>query len=95
MAFDMANLISFPVHELLVDRLLEEYLHEPPTGFARGGLDQLMRADREIFRRLAEETRSGIAVDETGRLPLEATLKAVINEPAVKLFLLPVPTSRA
>jgi hypothetical protein len=54
-----------------------------------------MRADREVFRRLAEVTRDGIAVDPFGRMPLEAALKDVLNEPAVKLFLLPIPATRS
>ena len=93
MAFEQALIMKFEVHELLVDRLLCEYLRTPPAGYRVINLDQLLRTDKEIFRRMAEETRGGIVADAMGSLPLEAALKKVLYEPGVQMFLLPMPAT--
>ena len=93
MAFEQALIMKFEVHELLVDRLLSEYLRTPPAGYRVINLDQLLRTDKEIFRRMAEETRGGIVADALGNLPLETALKKVLYEPGVQMFLLPMPSA--
>ena len=93
MAFEQALIMKFEVHELLVDRLLTEYLRTPPAGYRVINLDQLLRTDKEIFTRMAEETRGGIVADALGNLPLETALKKVLYEPGVQMFLLPMPSA--
>ena len=71
LAMEMGNLCSFAHHERWANKLLAEYLREPPPGYKRLSLSQLERADRELFRRLAELTRAGLAPDGAGVRALE------------------------
>ena len=93
MAFEQALIMKFEVCELLVDRLLTEYLRTPPIGYRVINLDQLLRTDKEIFRLMAQETHGGIVAYAQGSLPLEAALKKVLYEPGVQTFLLPMPST--
>eukprot|EP00974_Lingulodinium_polyedra_P012601 1219556-Lingulodinium_polyedra.AAC.1 len=52
-----------------------------------------MRADKEIFRRLAEICRSGVRRDAGGERPLDRATANVLNEPGVRMLLMPLPGS--
>ena len=75
-------------------------MDEPPAAGAHAGpalrlpeddLEQLHRADKEVFRRLAEETRDGLSLGPDGELPLAPHFQAICNEPGVQALLLPLP----
>jgi hypothetical protein len=89
-ALDMGGLCSFEAHEALA-----EYMRPPPHGFARLSLAQLERADREVFTRLAESTRAGLRLDQTGQLPLTQLFRTCLDAPAVQLLLTNLPGSAA
>jgi hypothetical protein len=91
LAMEMAQLLSFNVHELLVRWMLQEYHREALPGYSRVSLDQLQRLDREVFRRLAEVTRGGLGLASDGSLPLDPIMPVVILEPRIVMFLNPLP----
>ena len=94
LAFDMANLMAFKSHEALVTLLLSEYMRDPPPGYAKVSLAQVQRADREIFRRLAEMTRCGLQLRPDGKRPLDTHLPEVLLETGVRVLLMPLPLGR-
>jgi len=61
-AMHMATLMTFSVHEELMKYYLREHGRDPLPGYAPISLEQIQRTDREIFRRMAEETRSGLGL---------------------------------
>ena len=52
LAFDMAKLMSFEVHELLREKLLTAMLREPPPGYAKVSWTQIKTADEQFFKML-------------------------------------------
>eukprot|EP00973_Karenia_brevis_P055585 7728889-Karenia_brevis.AAC.1 len=83
--------MTFTVHEKVVDMLIESYMRTPPPGYAKISIDQVQRADKEIFRRLMEVTRAGIVVNAAGDLPCDLALPGILFEPGVQILLLPLP----
>ena len=91
LALEQGQLLTFSDHERWTNRMLRELTRDPPYGYQRTTLEQLHRADKEVFRRLAEETRDGLALGAGGELPLAPHFQAICNEPGVQALLLPLP----
>ena len=79
LAFDQAHIMSYKVHDKVVQLYLKYYLKDPQLGFDRVSFDQILRADHELFRRMVEETRGGIK-SLGGRRPLDALVPMIIVE---------------
>ena len=60
LAMDQAALLSFQVHDKWVERMFQAMMTDPPPGYSRVSVQQMYRADKEVFRVLAEHTRGGI-----------------------------------
>lgn len=95
LAMEQAQLMSYSVHERWRDRLFQQLLRPHSPGFNPIGLQQLMRADQELFRVMAEECREGIQRKPDGSLPLDEALVKAMDSPQVMFYLLPTPASRA
>jgi len=91
-AFDQCYLLSWSVHEKLVSTLLGCLSRTPPIGFQPVKLEQLVRADRELWTILARETRGSLKA-VGGVIPLDAQVIALLSDPRVTMLLLPLPTS--
>ena len=59
-AYEIANLMSFEKHELIVNLLFTELQRDVLEGYKKLSISQLAAADREIHLRLAEKTRAGL-----------------------------------
>ena len=63
---------------------------EPPPGYARTSLSQILRADRHCFikamREVTEFTRA-----PTGNLPLDSFFRDVLQYSEIAFHLLPIP----
>ena len=93
-ALDIAGMLTFEVHRRLGEEMLGAAQKPlPAAGFAQVTLDQLSAYDVEVWRRVAESTRSGIRPGADGARPLDAVLLAVLTEPRIAMLLLPHPTS--
>jgi len=82
-ALELAQLMSFKVHDTLVKWYLREYAHPAVPGFAKISLTQIRNADEEVFVRLAALTRAGLGLTTNGALPLDALLPTVMKETRV------------
>jgi len=78
-ALDMANMITFEVHEKLVRHLMKSYMAEPPKNFRSIDMDQLRRADEVLFSLMVDATRNGIKPKADGTLPLDAALLSAMG----------------
>ena len=56
-------------------------------------LEQLVRADRELWIILARETRGSLKASAAGVLPLDARVTALLSAPRITMLLLPFPAS--
>ena len=88
-AFDQARLLNYFDFEQWPKIMMEAYTTEPPPGYLKVGIEQLHRADMQLFKVMMKETRSGIK-PIAGRQPLAAALKKAIDMPEVRLCLQPL-----
>ncbi|CAK0909772.1 unnamed protein product, partial [Prorocentrum cordatum] len=90
LALEMGDVLSFDMHEKLVDLLIGEYQRGPPPGYTRVSIEQLARADREVFKHLVSKTRSGIRRNLEGGRPLDVLFEATLQLSKVTLLLAPL-----
>ena len=95
---EVGHLLSFKAHEKLVDYFFEELAREPPHRYDKTSLDQIMRADREIFARMAELTRDGfksMGNIPAKEFPLDKVLERTLLDPRIIHLMLPLPSLSA
>ena len=90
-AYEVAQAMSFEVHERLLNFLFYELKKEPMEGFSPVSLHQLAAADRELHIRLAEMTRGGFKPGPAGELPLDIPTGTIIEGPELRWMLMPMP----
>ncbi len=90
LAMDMARVMKFESHEKIVSFFFEELAREALPGYSSISLEQVRRADKEIFNRLAEKTRGGLIQTLGDDLPLDRYVEGVISEPRIAVLLLPL-----
>ena len=90
-AYEIAQAMSFEVHELIINTFFNELKKDPMDGFVPVSLNQIAAADRELHVRLAELTRSGLQPSPTGGLPLDDHVKTVLDGPEIRWMLMPMP----
>jgi hypothetical protein len=93
LAYDQADLIRWVTHEEWLKELFSHLTRPAPPGFSSPNLQQLLRADRELFVKMGEVTRSGITVRPTGVLPLDEAMRTLMFSAPVQFHLLPLPTA--
>ena len=90
-AYEIAQAMSFEVHETLLNFYFYELKKDPLEGFAQVSLAQVAAADRELHVRLAELTRGGLHPGPNGQLPLDDHVRALLQGPEIKWMLMPLP----
>ena len=88
-AYELSKLMSYEVHNTIINLLFNELQREPLEGFKQPTMSQLAAADREIHLRLAERTRSGLPLGPPGELPLDKLVPEVLLLPSVTWLLMP------
>ena len=89
-ALDLGNLMTWEAHGQLAKEILGALKRDPVAGFAPVSLEQALDFDREVWRRLTEETRrKGFRLGADGSRPLDVMLDKVLIEPRVAMLLLP------
>ena len=93
LAFDQAQIISFRTHESWINSLFEAMQREPPPGYAKTSLSQILAADKEIFILMGERCRAGIAQAANGFRPADDCMLRLMDHSKIQFLLLPLPTS--
>ena len=94
-AYEVAQAMSFEVHERIINFFFYELKKDPMEGFAQITLSQLAAADRELHVRLAELTRSGLHPGPAGELPLDNHVGTLLEGPEIRWMLMPLPKRQA
>ena len=89
LAFDQARLLDFDKFERWTQILIEAFTKTPPENYYKISIEQVHRADLELFKYMMKETRSGIR-PVGGVAPLEAALEKALLAPEVRLNLQPL-----
>ena len=97
LAMNMARLLSFESHEVLVNYYFNELSREALADHSPVSIEQVRLADKEVFFRMAEMTRGGFSkiVHLEDELPLDSILKTVMSEQRVQALLNPYRTVSA
>jgi hypothetical protein len=83
---DIAGICSYERHQEIVDHFLRELQREPLHEFAATTLEQVSRADRYLFTRIADLSRNGLKRNVSGDLPVENSISRILLEPAFVLL---------
>lgn len=82
LAFDQANLLDYLEHDRWVEKIFDCRVASQPDGYAKISMQQIINADRKLFVKLAEGSRSGVQTTATGR-PLDAIFRNTMEHPDV------------
>ena len=90
LACDLMQVTTFSTMERYHRFLLSRLAMNPPPNHKRVSMEQLLRADRAAWIRLAELVTT-LKRDPTGNLPLDAAIANLMGEPLVTFHLMPLP----
>ena len=91
LAAEMARWCKFETHECLTNLLMNAWLEPSLPGHTSISFEQLARVDRAVFKRLAEECRSGIEMEPvSGETEIDAKMGMILCEPNIRCLLLPM-----
>ena len=89
-AYVFAQCLSFNAYEKYISRLFSNLHREPPPGFARCSVAQLVEADRQVFVRMIElGVQPRAAAD--GSFPMDDALISALESYHVSMALIPLP----
>ena len=85
------------VHQKIQQRWLAELTgSSPDPAYNPPTLDQVKRADVELWRLLAERTElAGIRPGSDGKWPLDELVPALLDHPRIAMILTPLPKAAA
>ena len=90
-AYAMSELFTFNTMEQYVDLLMKKLNVEPPPGYQATTIGQVLRADREVFVRLAQTVKD-IRGTGGGPKPLDGALVQMLQDPSVMFHVVPLPS---
>ena len=93
-AYEFAYLISYNAQEVYVQKLFKHLSLEAPPNFAQTTLTQLVRADRQVFGFMSQDTPD-IRPQPGGIRPLDAALEKALNDYHTAFCLMPMPKEHA
>ena len=91
LAMEMADLMSYDLHEQLVEILFSALMKEPKSGKLKVTREQILEADQEAFLQLSGATRDGIRRTQGGARPLDVALPDVLCDPDFRATLHQLP----
>lgn len=91
LAMDQCRLLSWSVHEKWLQNLLNAMTRDCPTGYHSVKMEQVIRADQEMWTLLAQQNITSLK-PQADVPSLDAPITALMTDPRVTMFLLPLPT---
>ena len=91
LAYDQCGMVSFETLDQWVDKLFRSMDREPPKGYRKVTLEQVLNADRELWVLVSEYTGSSVAPRADGSKPVEEAINRFKDHPEVAFLLLPLP----
>jgi hypothetical protein len=79
-AMEAGDVMSFKVHEVLRERLLQALSSDPPPGYAAVDLDMIKRADMEFWKQVSERSEGRIKPSAPGVFPLDPVALIVVAD---------------
>ena len=95
LAYELAGIATFNKMEYWANMLFERMQADPPVGYRHVSADQIIRADRALWLKIAEETRAQVATTVDGVKPVDAAIDKWSIHPEVQFHFLPLPSGAA
>ena len=93
LALDQCRVLSWSTHQQWINYMLNLLGRPVNPGFQNIKLDQLVRADRELWTLLAQEVTGSLKMKGTD-IPLDKHVTRLSTDPRVTMLLLPLPTNQ-
>ena len=91
LAYDLARVASFEVQERWAQLLFDKLGQEPPAGYRHINVDQVIKADRALWIKVAEETRGKVTSLVGTEKSVDVSIQKWCNHPEVQFHFLPLP----
>ena len=91
-AMDQCALISYGVQMQWIQSMMEAMSEEAPPGYAKVGIAQALRSDKELFTLLARKLPGPYRAAGTGPPPCDAGMQQLVAHARVQQMLLPLPS---
>eukprot|EP00971_Amphidinium_carterae_P174731 3463363-Amphidinium_carterae.1 len=91
-AFEVADVLNFKLHETFVDKMFMEYQRDPMPGYAPVSLAQIAAADKRAFKMLQEMLVHGLGRDADGNRHADVALPQIVIQPNWLQMLTPLPS---
>ena len=89
-ALDQCGLIEWGTHQLWIQQLLSLLAKDAPAGYAKITVEQLVRADKELFNLMAQDLQmKDVRLTDTPA-PMNALMQALRTDPRITMYLLPL-----
>ena len=79
LATEMGGFLSFENHEKLANKLISALMADPPPGYAKVDMEQVLRADVVAWKLIAQRTRNGIKRNNGGARPCDLIIDTVLG----------------
>eukprot|EP00973_Karenia_brevis_P068724 9555050-Karenia_brevis.AAC.1 len=87
----MADLCTYMCHQRIVLWFERELLREPLPGYSRPTMEQVKRADFEVFARVTELLEEDLSLRGDNLLPMDSVLPGVLLEPRIQAAMVALP----
>ena len=92
LAYDLANVASFEVMESWSQLLFDRVCQDPPAGYRHISTDQIIQADKKLWVKVAEKTRSKVTgTNAAGVKNVDLAIQELSHHPDVQFYMLPLP----
>ena len=91
LAYELAGVASFKVLEKWTNHLFHKLQQEPPPGFRYISQDQLIRADKALWLKVAEDTRAKVQVSVDGTKSVDVAVEKWSMHPEIQYYIMPMP----
>ena len=95
LAYELANVASFEVMEGWSQLLFDRVCQDPPAGYKHISVEQIMVADRKLWVKVSEETRSNVTAMTNGRKNVDLSIEKFSHHPDVQFHMLPLPVGQS
>ena len=90
-ALDQCGLVEWPLHQRWVQYLLGLTSKMVPDGYQKVRLEQLIKADKELFLIMSEDIQQKNVQLSATPSPMNEAMGRLMNDPRVTMHLLPIP----
>ena len=93
LAYDQCNVLTFSVHEAWIEKAFAAMSRPAIPGYRAISFEQILQADRELFRLISERLQDNFMPDAAGVKPVDTELDRLQDASSVSFLLLPLPSS--